>query len=237
MQPVNIALLKMGDLRKYSSPDYDELIISATGLDRKHFSVYDIPDGNKVSSHVKPDGIIISGSSLMVTDKLPWKEPVCEWLQEQIADDIPILGICFGHHLLAQVLGGKIGDNPEGIELGTIDIHLNSAGKKDQLLSYFYPKFKAQVSHVQSVIELPEKCVVLASSAQEPIQAFRYGHHIWGIQFHPEFDEKLLTEIVLRKAENPDLEINVRKTLKKIESTKASYSLLRKFAGIVKLYN
>ncbi len=99
-----------------------------------------------------------------------------------------MLGVCYGHQLLAQTLGGKIGWSANGEEIGTVMIELTPEGHKDPLLAGLPGTLTVQSSHSQSVLALPPGARLLARNAHEPIQGFAFGSNIWGFQFHPEFD-------------------------------------------------
>lgn len=132
-------------------------------------------------------GVIVSGSHAMVTDRLPWSERLGDWLKSSLQAEVPVLGICYGHQLLAHACGGKVGNRAEGIEIGTHQIQLAAQAAEDPLFGKIPAQFSANLVHFQSVLELPESALLLASSAAEPHQAFRIGHCAWGVQFHPEF--------------------------------------------------
>jgi GMP synthase (glutamine-hydrolysing) len=123
----------------------------------------------------------------MVTEQLPWMQETASWLVKAISAGIPVLGICFGHQLLATALGGAVGWNPRGREIGTVPITLTPAGTDDPLLGILPATFPAHVTHRQSVLRLPDGARILASSDLEPHQAFAVGAKVWGVQFHPEF--------------------------------------------------
>ncbi len=137
-------------------------------------------------------GVVITGSGAMVTDGDAWIEDSAAWLHDAVHDDLPVLGICFGHQLLAHALGGEVNDNPVGVEVGSVTVTLQPEAGRDPLLSTLPTQFTAQLSHSQSVRKLPAQAQPLAYSEMEPHQAFAYGECTWGIQFHPEFDETII---------------------------------------------
>jgi len=112
-------------------------------------------------------------------------------LKKAIENEIPILGICYGHQLLAYAAGGKVGNNPRGMEVGTVDVHLNENAKTDPLFKGLPDSIQVHVSHAQSILILPPNSRVLASNPMEPHHAFTMGDCVWGIQFHPEFDAEI----------------------------------------------
>jgi GMP synthase (glutamine-hydrolysing) len=132
--------------------------------------------------------VVVTGAGAMVTEQAPWMIASGAWLRELVALGRPVLGICFGHQLLADALGGQVADNPRGIEVGTVTTRLTAAAAEDALLGDLPAAFPVQASHQQSVVALPPGAVALAASDQDPHHAFRYGDNCWGLQFHPEFD-------------------------------------------------
>ena len=139
-------------------------------------------------------GVVITGSHAMVTDQAPWMRQLMRWLYTLIHESVqvPVLGLCFGHQLLARTLGGEVADNPMGLEVGTVALRLTAAGRQDALLGAIAKHPWAQVVHRQSVLTPPPGARVLASNGHDACQAFRYGDRVWGVQFHPEFSADVM---------------------------------------------
>lgn len=171
--------------------DYENWIAAGLGdilphqvLDARHASSY--PARQELA------GVVISGSHAMVTDREPWSEHLATWLRTCVDADLPVLGICYGHQLLAHAMGGKVEDRTNGPETGTRQIILTPHARQDLLFSRLPETFPAQLVHYQSVLALPKGAQLLASSALEPHQAFRAGRYAWGLQFHPEFSARAM---------------------------------------------
>lgn len=137
-------------------------------------------------------GVVLTGSHAMVTDRAPWSEATARWLADAVPQGVPVLGICYGHQLLAHALGGEVWPHPGGLEVGTVHVEPTPAAAADPLFGPWLAdleadRFLAPVAHRQSVRRLPAGATVLAHNAFEPHHAFSVGPCAWGVQFHPEF--------------------------------------------------
>ena len=141
-------------------------------------------------------GVVVLGSHAMVTDDCAWMHDLQRWLHAVCMAGIPVLGICFGHQILAQTLGGQVGPHPRGLELGSVPVSIQADVSLDPLWQSMPPSFTAHVVHYQTVRQLPPQSVILAGNSHEPHQAFRWRHNVWGVQFHPEFDEHVMQSYI-----------------------------------------
>jgi GMP synthase (glutamine-hydrolysing) len=144
----------------------------------------DLREGGELPEPGALAGVIVTGSSASVTSREPWILRGEAWLRELVAADTPLLGICFGHQMLAQALGGEVVRNPRGREIGTVEIDLLA---DDPLLDGHLPPRLVHMTHVDGVARLPPGARLLARSALDRHAAFRVGR-AWGVQFHPELD-------------------------------------------------
>lgn len=179
-------------------------------------------------------GAVLTGSHAMVTEHTAWSEATGRWLAELVQRQVPVLGICYGHQLLAHALGGEVAYHPGGKEIGTVEVRLHEAAAGDPLLGGLPPLFAAQVVHSQSVRRLPAGAVPLAANGFEPHQAFRVGPCAWGVQFHPEFDARAMTayirELALSLCEQGRDPARLEAA---VCETPAAASLLPRFAKLV----
>lgn len=180
-------------------------------------------------------GVILTGSHSMVTDREPWSERAAAWIPGAVSAEVPLLGICYGHQLLAHAMGGEVGVNPRGPEYGTIPVHLHERARHDPLFAGMPATILVQASHDQSVLRLPPGAVGLAASAHDPHQAFVMGTRAWGVQFHPEFDARVVRVYVWECVDN--LRQGGQDPLRLLETaadTPHSESLLARFGSLVR---
>lgn len=137
-------------------------------------------------------GAILSGSWAMVTDHEEWSERSAAWVRAAIEQELPLLGVCYGHQLMAYALGGEVADNPHGWERGLLPIRCSAQAQRDPLLQSLPAGFSVWLSHRQSVITPPPQAQVLAASAQDGCQIVRYAPQALSVQFHPEFSRHIM---------------------------------------------
>ncbi len=159
----------------------------AGGLRADEAVVVDVEAGAALPSSEGFAGTIVTGSGAMVTHRADWSERSAAWLHAAAHAGMPLLGICYGHQLLAHALGGEVGDHPDGREMGTVELELHPPAGDDPLFSVLPNQFHAQATHQQTVLRAPDGATVLARSVHDACQAFRWGDRAWGVQFHPEF--------------------------------------------------
>lgn len=144
-------------------------------------------------------GIVITGSHSMVSDAEPWSEALKPWLQAALASDMPMLGVCYGHQLMAAAFGGVSDYHPAGRESGTHTVRLTQAGQQDPLFRQLPKRFVAHLTHAQSVMQAPHGSTVLAHNSHDAHQALRYGPRQWSVQFHPEFTIPVMRAYIERQ--------------------------------------
>jgi GMP synthase (glutamine-hydrolysing) len=179
-------------------------------------------------------GAIITGSHNMVTDKLDWSERTAEWLRRQVEKRTPVFGICYGHQLLADALGGVAGPNPRGREFGNQKIRLNGDAKSDLLFGSLPEVFEGHCCHAQSALKLPAGAVCLGGNANEPNHIVRFAESCWGVQFHPEFDIEA-TRYYIEQCDSllAKQGVDAKKLSAAVGPTSESYALISRFANLV----
>lgn len=196
--------------------------------------VLDLPHGAKPEEPGDWHGIVVTGSPAMVSDRESWSEEAAGWLARAVEAGIPVLGVCYGHQLLAHALGGSVGYHPEGRETGTKVVELFAEAEHDALFGALPRHFKAQLTHKQSVLNLPPGAVRLGRSDFEPHQAFRVGDCAWGVQFHPEFSDEIMRAYL--EVQAPDLireGLDPDTLLDEVTPAPEASSLLQRFSELV----
>jgi GMP synthase-like glutamine amidotransferase len=158
----------------------DDVAWDAVELDRGE----EIPD-------LEPyDALWVMGGPMDVweEDAYPWlvreKQAIRTWVRELRR---PFLGICLGHQLLADALGGSCGPQRPP-EIGICDVELTDAGSEDPIFAGMPRHQKCLQWHSVQVDELPEGGAVLASSPLCRVQAMRVGPTAWSLQYHVEVE-------------------------------------------------
>ena len=183
-------------LLKPKKGDFEEWIAHGTGHSLSNFLILEAYHSPEFPEPEDCAGVIITGSHSYVTAKAAWSENLASWITRLLDARTPLLGICFGHQIIAHAAGGMVGFNPMGINIGSIDIHREAQGLDDPLLGDLPPTFQSYVAHLQGVLKAPDSAVVLVSDDKGSIQAMRIGDHAWGLQFHPEFNRTIMNAYI-----------------------------------------
>jgi GMP synthase (glutamine-hydrolysing) len=142
---------------------------------------YHTPSG-EIPETVAFDACVVTGSRASVYWEEPWIDELRSWLTGALESQLPALGVCFGHQLLADVLGGTVED------IGEYELGYRTVRRRDgtKLLAGVEKEFTAFTTHSDRVSKLPEDARLLAAN-DYGVQGFRTGD-VFGVQFHPEYD-------------------------------------------------
>jgi GMP synthase (glutamine-hydrolysing) len=193
--------------------------------------VVDVTAGETLPAPEEVSGALITGSAAMVTDKAPWSERTAGWIRNAMDIDLPLLGVCYGHQLMAHALGGRVDYLPGGREIGTLPIELLPGANQDLLASHLPVVFRAHTTHEQSVMEVPKDARVLARSARDPHHLLRYGKHALSVQFHPEFNADVMRAYIKRKHHDMRREgFDPHHTFRQVAPTPSARRFLKMFS-------
>jgi len=211
---------------------FPEMFVRAANFSACEVSIVHARHNPLPRQHNDYDGILVSGSPAMVTDRELWSENLAAWLRNAVYEEARILGICYGHQLIAHALGGLVGYHPHGMELGTHQISLTYPGGNDDvfsLLDGLPSHFEANLAHSQTVLSPPREATSLAYSRHDPHQILGYGKNVLTLQFHPEFDQQIMRTYVnykLEQADGRDPTINLGDP---VEDTPVPRQILQRF--------
>jgi GMP synthase-like glutamine amidotransferase len=157
------------------------------------FTVYDVRHGEYPEDIDAMDAYLITGSRHSVYDDLPWIEPLMAFVRELDQRKKKLVGICFGHQLIAQALGGRTEKASVGWGVG---IHRHRFSARPEWFDDGEMEFPILVSHQDQVTVNANDAQVLASSDFCPNAVCQIGQHILTMQGHPEFVNDYSREIM-----------------------------------------
>ncbi|HHL3493210.1 TPA: GMP synthase [Legionella pneumophila] len=175
-------------------------------------TVFDAEHGELPTDVHAVDAYLISGSRYGVNDDYPWIRKLEEFVRTLHASQKKLIGICFGHQLIAKALGGKVIKSPKGWGVGM------SQNQIYQFKEWMKPSlncFNLLVSHQDQVIELPTGAEILAGSDFCPNYMMQIGS-FFSVQGHPEFTKSYSRDLMVSREDSVN-EIEFAKGMKSLE--------------------
>lgn len=198
---MRIVVLQAGDppppVAERRGPFFDWIRATVGDAWAGEWAVHDIRTEAALPDPRDAAAFVMTGSSSNVTERAPWMLRAEAWLRDLVVAETPFFGICFGHQMLAEALGGKVEKNPNGREIGTVEV---SVIERDDMLDGFPDRFTANHTHMESVTVLPPGARLLAKTSLESHAAYAIGERIKCVQFHPEFDGDVMRGYVEARA-------------------------------------
>jgi len=172
--------------------------------------------------------VLVSGSAACLPDGVPWIDPVLPFVRRVVDQGVPMLGVCFGHQVLAEALGGagsvaKMGTPEVGVR--TIEV----LDGRDPLLGGFGPRFDVMVSHEDEVpVPVPSGLTVIARSVACDVHGVRVEDRpVWGVQFHSEMPRSEVVGLLHRRARrSPEMGLDPAQELARYDATPSTRDAL-----------
>ncbi len=146
------------------------------------FRTWDVEAGELPADVHEAGGWLITGSRHGVYEDHPWIAPLEDFIRQAVAAGVPVVGICFGHQIVARALGGRVGKHSGGWAVGPQDYTIRDP-ESDALLT-----LRLNAWHQDQVTEPPPGTEVIGRSDFCPIAALKLDDRVLTFQPHPEFD-------------------------------------------------
>jgi GMP synthase-like glutamine amidotransferase len=188
---MNIGILEVGLLNEKLNGSYDRYsVMFAKLLDRAggklSYQAYSVIQGEMPASIYDCDGWLITGSRHGVYENLDWMLKLQDFIGELAQAEIPLVGICFGHQIIAQALGGEVAKSDKGWGVGLQHYRIDQA---QPWMSDAPKHVGIYAFHQDQVVKCPQTASVFSSSDFCPYAGLSYGNSIISVQAHPEFSE------------------------------------------------
>lgn len=189
---MKIGILQTGHAPEQIRPevgDYEDMFARMLGGHGFEFVTFNVVDGAFPDSLDAAQGWIITGSRHGAYEDHAWIAPLEELIRAIYASGAPMLGICFGHQIIAQALGGKVEKFAGGWSVGRRAYEIE--GETVALNAW----------HQDQVVALPEGAEVVGQNDFCKYAALRYDDRIYTIQPHPEFGAEVIAGLITHRSD------------------------------------
>ena len=145
------------------------------------------------------DAWLVPGSRLSVYDDVAWIAELQRLVAKILAAETPLIGVCFGHQMIAREMGATVAKADVGWNIGAIDYRLRGSPPGEAPADG--DRFTLIASHQDQVMELPDGARLLAEAETCPIAGYTVGDHVLTVQAHPEFSPDLAASLYRSRVE------------------------------------
>ncbi len=195
-------------------PDDGHKVAAALQPLRPHwqFDVWQARDGHFPPTPLAYQGFVLTGSVASVNGGEPWMLSLAALVQQLHTARVPLVGLCFGHQMVAHALGGCVGPNPGGWRIGTAPTHYH---EQRPCMQPPQAQLNLFAAHQEQVLQAPPGALVLGGDAFAPCGAMAIGHHIFTTQYHPELSRPFMRVLLQACADEwtPELVAQAREQI------------------------
>lgn len=167
-------------------------------LPEARFTYYRAHEGRLPRAPGDCDAWLCTGSRYSAYDPMPWVGALAQFIRDVHESKKPFVGICFGHQMLAQALGGEVAKAEQGWGVGVLPVEIRA---HESWMQPARPEIRIQHMHQDQVQRLPPGSVVLGRSAHCEVGLFRVGETMLGIEGHPEFTAEFAEALIRARRE------------------------------------
>ena len=191
------------------------------------FKKYEVSRGEFPRSLSDCDCYVISGSRFSVYDKKSWIDQLSNWIRNLCDSDIKLIGICFGHQMIAQALGGQVQKSVLG---WTVGLQTYDLVEPLPWVTNGLKRLRLFASHQDKVTQLPQGAVNYSRNERSEFSGFYIGEQILTLQAHPEFEPEILRHIIESRKNliGPTYRIGLASLLQSTDKVQAG-ELMRRF--------
>ena len=178
---------------------YSDMFAALLARDGRSFKVFKALDGDLPRQDSDLKGVVITGSPAGVYEGDPWIVSLIQWLKA-LNSDIPVVGICFGHQVMAQAWGGHVEKSHKGWGVGMHEYNVLAHDLWQDLAGTSGDRIACAVTHQDQVVQKPDNAIVLAGSDFTPHGALYYTDRK-GLSFqcHPEFCPDFASDLLISR--------------------------------------
>lgn len=157
------------------------------------FDTWRVSEGQWPANPAEYTGFVVTGSPASVNDDSPWIRQLEALVRQVHARRQPLVGLCFGHQVIAKALGGRVGQSPGGWRVGTAPLPLHNP---PDWLADAPPVLSLYAAHNEQVLVAPPEARVVGGDAFCPLGSLAVDGHIWTVQYHPEFSPAFMVDLL-----------------------------------------
>lgn len=186
----------LDDPHRTIAGDYDTLYAELLADDAVEVVLFAAHRGELPANPGECDAWLIPGSRHSVYDDLPWIVELRAFVRSCLDASSPLVGICFGHQMIAQEMGAPVGKAAEGWNVGAKAYKLHADPPGEHLGNDLAARqFTLAASHQDQVLALPDGAQLLAQHPTCPVAGFVVDHRVLSVQGHPEFSAPLAASL------------------------------------------